>query len=241
MSKVKPMNVFVINLDKAEDRWARYEGKGYTRWRATQIDDLPDNDWRYEKMSSYWNLNPLEHKAKTCCFISHLSLLEHIVKNKLENVLILEDDAVLVNELPDISELPTDGFTYLGGFTSHKRLTDGPLKVDYSDEIEIKNGVNKIEHSKYRMLMMLAIFIPHWSIAYKMGNAVSLDKRWKAIDTLLYKTPKNQYMYYPACFSELPIESQIRPNKKKFSNTFYHVVSGKVAATALEELHLDVA
>ena len=37
------MNVYVLNLDSAKDRWKAYEDKGWNRWKATHYDDLPDD------------------------------------------------------------------------------------------------------------------------------------------------------------------------------------------------------
>ena len=34
------MKVFVINLDRSEDRWAHYENTDYIRWSATEGKDI---------------------------------------------------------------------------------------------------------------------------------------------------------------------------------------------------------
>ena len=222
--------IFVINLDSATDRWSHYkDDKRYTRWSATTEGDYVSvTDPIFEKMISYHNISPNEHKAKCFCYLSHTRLWQYIVTNKLNNVLILEDDAFLVNDIPDPKDLPTDGFTYLGGFTSHTRLTDGPKKIDF------KEGINEIDNTKFRMLMCLAIFIPTWQVAYKMIQASTYNGRSRAIDTMIRKTYRNQYLYFPACFVEKPIQSQIRANKKKFSNSKYEWVNAK---TVMEEIN----
>ena len=221
--------IFVINLDSAKDRWSHYkDDKRYTRWSATSIDDVDLKDPIWDKMISMWNISPHEHSAKCCAYLSHTRLWKYIVTNKLNNVLILEDDAFLVGDIPDPKDLPTDGFTYLGGFTSHVRMTDGHKKVEF------KEGINLIDHKEYRMIMCLAIFIPSWEIAYKMIQASTWNGRCRAIDTMIRKTYRNQYVYYPACFVERPIQSQIRENKKKFSNSKYEWVNAK---TVMEEIN----
>lgn len=222
--------IFVINLDSATDRWSHYkDDKRYTRWSATSIDDVDLKDPIWDKMISMWNISPHEHSAKCCAYLSHTRLWKYIVTNKLNNVLILEDDAFLVNEIPDPKDLPTDGFTYLGGFTSHVRMTDGHKKVEF------KEGINLIDHKEYRMIMCLAIFIPSWEIAYKMIQASTWNGRCRAIDTMIRKTYRNQYLYFPAPFVERPVASQIRENKKKFSNSHYEWVSAK---KVMEEINL---
>ena len=221
--------IFVINLDSATDRWEHYkDDKRFTRWSATSIDDIPLSHEIWKQMISMWNIQPREHSAKCACYLSHTRLWQYIVTNKLNNVLILEDDAFLVNEIPDPKDLPTDGFTYLGGFTSHVRMTDGPKKIEF------KEGINQIDHKEYRMIMCLAIFIPSWEIAYKMIQASTWNGRCRAIDTMIRKTYRNQYVNYPASFVERPIQSQIRDNKKKFSNSNYEWVNAK---TVMEEIN----
>lgn len=221
--------IFVINLDTATDRWSHYkDDKRYIRWSATSIDEIPLGHEIWDKMISMWNIQPYEHSAKCACYLSHTKLWKYIVTNKLNNVLILEDDAFQVNDIPDPKDLPTDGPVYLGGFTSHVRMTDGPKKVEF------KEGINKIEHSEYRMLMCLAIYIPTWEVAYKMIQSATRNGRCRAIDTMIKNTFRNQYVYYPASFVERPIQSQIRDNKKKFSNSQYEWVN---ANKVMEEIN----
>ena len=211
--------IFVINLDSATDRWSHYQDdKRYTRWSATSIDDIPLTHEIWKQMISMWNIQPREHSAKCACYLSHTRLWQYIVTNKLNNVLILEDDAFLVGEIPDPKDLPTDGFTYLGGFTSHVRMTDGPKKIEF------KEGINQIDHKEYRMIMCLAIFIPSWEIAYKMIQSSTWNGRCRAIDTMIRKTYRNQYVNYPASFVERRVKSQIRKKRTKYSNEFYEFI-----------------
>lgn len=216
------MKIFVINLDKATDRWANYkDDKRYTRWSATSVDELRDDHPIFKDMVSMWNIDHQEHNCKCACYMSHTMLWQYIVANKINDVLILEDDAYLIGEIPDTSDLPQDGFTYLGGLSYHKRLTDGPLKIEFQD------GINKIDHKKYRMLMCLALYIPHHSVAFKMLQAARERGRPRAIDTMILHTKRNQYVWSPAPFVERPDPSQIRAKKNQFSNTKYERVCGK--------------
>jgi hypothetical protein len=214
--------IFVVNLDSAKDRWKHYEQDDrFTRWSATSVDDVNDSHEIFKKMISYHNISPAEHAAKCCCYLSHTRLWQYIVTNKLNKVLILEDDAFQVNDIPDPDDLPDDGFCYLGGFTSHTKLTDGAKKVEF------KEGINCIKHDEYRMLMCLAIYIPTWEVAYKMIQASTYNGRCRAIDIMIRNTYRSQYVHYPACFVERPDPSQIRKNKRKFSNSQYEHVSAK--------------
>ena len=214
------MRTFVINLDSATDRWAKYKDDlSYERWSATHYDEMYENDPIFKKMVSYHNIDPDQHRSKCACFRSHTSIWHYIVTNKMNDILILEDDAIKVNDIPD--DLPQDGFTFLGGFTSHKKITDGPKKIDFED------GIHEIDHAEYKMIMCLAIYIPKWEVAYKMLQAAEGPERCRAIDTMIYKAHVPQYVSYPASFVEEPIASQIRSGKNKFSNSKYEWLTRK--------------
>ena len=85
------MNKFVINLDRCQDRM-KYFDDSYTRWSAVDGTDL-DDDPILTKMISMHNIDPKQHRGKCGCWLSHMNLLKHIVENKLNNVIIVEDDA----------------------------------------------------------------------------------------------------------------------------------------------------
>lgn len=211
------MRIFVINLDRAKDRWEYYkDDKRFTRWSATDYNDLNDNHPIFKDMVSYWNIDPKEHKAKCACYLSHTNVYRYIIQNHLYDTLILEDDAELVGDIPE--DLPQDGFTYLGGFSSHLKLTDGPKKVEFED------GINPIKHNEYRMLTTLAIYIPNPKVALKMLQACEKMKgrRPRAVDTMLRDAMISQYVYYPAPIIERKCESSIRRgSRNKYCNQFY--------------------
>jgi len=204
---------YVINLDRCLDRMESFDDS-YTRWSATDYQDLPHNHPIFNKMISYHSIrNTNQHNAKCGCFLSHTNIWRYIVTNKLNNTLIVEDDAELVNDLPP--SLPTDSFTYLGGFFHNKKMTDN-TKIN----IESKEGVNLLDKDKYRILMTLAYFIPTWEVCKKMLEAVDKD-RIRAIDVMMYNIDLPIYYQYPANYIEKDIPSTIRKGKVKHSNQFY--------------------
>jgi len=217
-----PIKTFVINLDSATERWEHYKDKGCKRWSATSYDEISISDPNIKKMVSYHNLSMKEHLCKLACFKSHTNLWRYIVQNSLNNVLILEDDAQLVNPVPDLDKFRDDGITYLGGYTSNVAVTKGAKKVD------LPEGISIINHNEYRVLMTVAYFIPNWKVAEKLLNNITYAKRYRAIDIMMRDfTGLTQSISYPASFKERPLKSQIKKSKKnKFSNEFYELVKG---------------
>lgn len=80
-------NTFCISLERHSERWARIQARfkeenlDVTRWIASTPDILTDKFHHY--------LSPGER----ACAQSHIRIWRHMLENKIEYVLILEDDA----------------------------------------------------------------------------------------------------------------------------------------------------
>ena len=207
-------NKFVISLKNSE-RLHQWSNTEYKHFEAVNGKETLSYDCdSCKKMVSYHNLrNTPQHLAKTGCFLSHLKLLKHIVDYKLNKCIIVEDDALQVNQLPEV--MP-DTFTYLGGFIANKKITSKEKIV-----VEHKQGLNTLDE-KYRMVCCLAYYIPKWEIAKELFDALMKLKRWRAIDVSLPNLLKETNYIYPAVYIEECGESQImNKTKKKFANEFY--------------------
>ena len=144
------MKKFVINMESAKDRMDNFDDS-YDRWSAWHWSELPQNHEVFSKMVSMHNINPNEHKAKCGCFISHYRLLQHIVTNKLCNVLICEDDAVEHGNMDNYPPYSLPNFVYLGGFIMNKRMTDGPVY-----DVKKNVGLNGLDVDKYNGVLLVA-------------------------------------------------------------------------------------
>jgi hypothetical protein len=215
LNKNKINYQYVINLEKDKDRFEKFKWSEWKRWPATHWKDMADHPL-FKKMVSYWNVPEDQHKAKCGCFQSHMSLLKWIVIHELENVLICEDDALLVGNMP--KKIPKDGITYLGGFIMNKKITS-------KDKIEIKHsiGLNELDKSKYRMLMAMSYIIPHWKIAENIVDLIESKDRVRAWDVELNNCTDKSYYIYPAPFIEAEGLSTIRKDtaSRKHSTTEY--------------------
>ena len=213
------MKTFVINLDSATDRWKHYENTDYHRWRATPYQEVTQE--QRDRMCSIWNTPPKTHSCKTACFFSHYSLWEHIAKHKLNDVLILEDDAKVINTaVLKKNSFSRDGITYLGGALHSPKMTDKFIKV------ELEKGIHLIDFTKYRVLMTMSYYIPEHEIAQKLIKMVDSKKRTRAIDVMLGDIKNNNelnaYISYPASVIERPNESQIQSSSRtKYANELY--------------------
>lgn len=135
--------VVAINLDRRRDRWERF------------LSSLP-SDWPFQPPIRFSAIDggevPLPPEWKDgCgawgCFLSHCQVLRDCINDKIDSVLILEDDAVMCPGFATqvrafLSELPEDwGIAYLGG--QHIHLSRG-LPSQISEWVYRPFNVNRM-------------------------------------------------------------------------------------------------
>ena len=210
------INKFVISL-KDSERLHKWKDTEYKHFEAVNgKEELTYDCESCNKMVSYHNVRKTpQHLGKTGCFLSHLNMLKHIVDNKINKVIVVEDDALQINQLPE-SLSSCETFCYLGGFIGNKKITSKEKIV-----VEHKQGINTLDE-KYRMLCCLAYYIPRWEIAEDLYNKLMGLKRWRAIDISLPNLlPETKYIY-PAIYVEEHGQSQIQNHRiNKHANEFY--------------------
>jgi GR25 family glycosyltransferase involved in LPS biosynthesis len=214
------MRTFYINLDNACERRKKFEGGSVERWRATSRQEVPP--FIEEKMLSMTNFAKDKHLARCGCFMSHTRLWEHIVEQKLDDVLILEDDALQMRSLPH--DYPRDSIVYVGGFIHNRKMMDNT-----KPNIEHKLGINEVSFAsleEYRVLGCLAYIIPTWRVALTLLNKIYAQKRYRAIDIMLGNIGIKQYYNYPASFREEGSPSQIS-SREKIMTDKYEFISKK--------------
>jgi arabinogalactan endo-1,4-beta-galactosidase len=119
MSGSGALPVFVISLDRDHLRLARLRermmvlDRSFVRWRATAGEDLdsarfgigPISEGVYVTGFREWSKN------EAACGVSHIRLLQHLVRNEVPWAVVLEDDAVVLRRIPLTCvelELPED-------------------------------------------------------------------------------------------------------------------------------------
>ena len=213
------MKKFFINLDKDVQRKERFlelnKNSDFIRWDATGRDDVSDE--LDKKMISMYNYPKPSHLARCGCFQSHISLLEHIVENKLNDVLICEDDAAPTH-VPVPTEYPKDTIVFVGGFLHNKKMTNNKEVILQSTE-----GINNIPDD-YRILMTLSYIIPNWELADTILKKIKSLKRYRAIDILYGNLDIKKVYNYPASFDENGMSSTIH-KKTKRANRYYQWVN----------------
>ena len=204
-------------MDTATVRGNKFQTKKFKRFRAIPREEVPE--YIDKKMISMYNFGRESHLARCGCWLSHTQLLQKIVDEGLEDVLILEDDAIQVNTLP--IDYPRDGIVYVGGFIYNRKMMD-----ESQPKINHKVGINLCP-PECRILGGLAYIIPTPQVALTILNKIYSQNRYKAIDIMYGNIGIKQYYHYPGCFREEGSQSQISIKNKnnKIQTENYEYIS----------------
>jgi hypothetical protein len=147
-------------------------------------------DWIIEKMKRRYNenLDGKKFKGKCGCLAAHLKTLELICLMKLNNVIVLEDDAFLDVglegcDIPECLEQPC----LLG---AAQNIIDS-----------FKPGINRIDYKKFRWIGTYAILYPTWESAAKILKHVKECKTLNSWDLYLANNKLINYLHYPSVFT----------------------------------------
>jgi len=201
-------HVFYINLTRCPNRDPYYRGKtlpvsyGNLKYQHfPAVDGCELSDTECARMISMWSIRPEHHRAKMGCYLSHCGLLRQIVDQGLDRVLIIEDDAVVLDtKIPEGVE-NLDGICFFGGWATSKRVCDESLPLNFLEaepESKLSRVVTIPEDATYRILQSRAYYIPTHQIAKDYLTWLESHRRVRAYDLMLSRYPGTRYFVYPA-------------------------------------------
>ena len=190
---MKDYKVFVINI--SDQRWEKYKSdERYIRFKGCHgkqelsLDDINKKyHFRYNAKDDYrYNL--------VGCSESHLRLIDHLKENKINNAIVIEDDALIdfdrLEELDDVK-----GFCYVGGWMRGPILT----KQDNFIKPTFEKGLHTINTNNFLITNCHGYYYENYHTADMMGWH-QYDKR-RAIDVEfvnIQKRDKHTQFIYPA-------------------------------------------
>ena len=185
---MKNYSIFVLNI--SAERWKKYENQGgYTRFQGIVGEHI--NVEEYPTYCFYWNKKEHSKKCSIALSEGHMNMMKHIYENKIENAIIIEDDALIdFDRLHELDNL-TD-FTYIGGRLQATVLKNDKLfQKEYNKE-SILSGINKIDTTKYIISGAHGCYFPTYKIAKLIFDDIDEQPRVRAIDVELKRVQKKR-------------------------------------------------
>tara|TARA_R110000787_G_scaffold116965_2_gene227395 strand:+ start:55 stop:717 length:663 start_codon:yes stop_codon:yes gene_type:complete len=140
-------------------------------------------------------------KQRGCCMYGHLNILKRIVNDKLHNVIICEDDAIMKDniDLNDLEKLNLNEAVLLNAKLHHPTAYTKDKYFNDKDMI-FEPGVNDIDFNKFRWSCSACIYYPTPVSAQIIIDFINNNKRLTHFDLLLSKNKVIKKLYYPSAF-----------------------------------------
>lgn len=176
---------------------------------------LKKNERLYSKLNTRYNTSKSKIISKLGCIASHKNALLSIDNYQTINNLILEEDFILNNDLPE----PPNNSCYMGGWICPPKVSDiNKIKIN----INTVNGLNNIYYDKFNILMTHAIFIKTPDEANNILISILSNKKIKNYDIYLKEEKFINKFYYPPLFIQANHISNI---DKKYNNNHIHSIN----------------
>jgi len=197
--------IFVINLRRDKEKWSKYKKDDrYIRFSACNGVEMSKENPYFDRLQIMWNAADRKKKCTAGILNSHMSIIKKIVKQKINQALVIEDDAVIdfnILKKINLNKLPQDSIIYFGG-TLHPPDTFKNKTWSHDQTIKsFKKGINKIDPKKFRILGGHGYYFPTWETAKDLLEKVDTKKKMRALDSEMVKLQRTgdiKYFYYPA-------------------------------------------
>lgn len=184
------------------------------------------NQSMVKKLKTIYNTKQKNIIAKLGCIAAHRKALLAIYSNQTDNNLILEEDAVLMNNLI----LPPKKSCYMGGWIVPPKISKTGKQ---SINIQPKNGFHKIDYNQYKIITTHALFIKTYEEAVNLLDKTIKPEKIKNYDIFLADNQYFKYFVYPSVFVQEKHKSEISGtvNKNYVVTYNYGLVTKKTKKT----------
>jgi GR25 family glycosyltransferase involved in LPS biosynthesis len=214
--------IFVININV--QRWKKYsENTSNIYNRFEGVDGSQLDLEKYDHYIFYWNKTEKSRRGAIGCSESHMSIMKYIYENKINNAIVIEDDAVIdfsrLNELDDVK-----GFCYIGGrFQSPILKNDNVFQKEFNKEKFLTQKLNTINPEEFIIIGAHGLYFENYNVAKEIFDDIQSQKRRRISDAELKRIQKkrpnliNQFIYPAISTLHLPDAE----NGFTFANTSY--------------------
>ena len=171
-----------------------------------------------------WNAKEKQKGNVVGCLLSHLRLMRKIVSNKLNKVLVIEDDALVDMQLlnkANLNNLPKNKMIYFGGVLRPLTFKDKKWNYEKVKKTFKKNKINKINSKAFKIGSTHGLYYPTTESVKPLLSYLESKDRIRAIDSELAIIQKKKpelidSIFYPAIVYLILSEAQ-----KGFSGQYF--------------------
>lgn len=213
-------NIYIIckdeNIFNKKKKMFHNHGVNIIQWIPSEFLKVTDNNklLLYNRLNTRYNTKEQNKLSKLGCIAAHSKALLAIINNQTTNNIILEEDATIINKLPDPPEISC----YLGGWMIPPKISDCNNVVFSINDINKKNNINIIEYNKFKILMAHSYFLKNSNDASIILQSM-LHNKIKNYDVHIMDNKFINYFYYPPIFIQEKHVSTI--DKKCNKNHIY--------------------
>lgn len=243
--KLNQFKILYINLDRRPERRRNIEGElkrlGLKGTRISAVDGqsfTPDEQdyWMDRKNFNSLSRNPQKVFGRVGCYLSHLKLMKYALDNRIEPLLVLEDDCRFLTDRNDIEiRMPKDAdIFYLGGLYWWKDETGESQDVldatfDNIREKFYYDSYIPILPKVFRIACTFAYVLPTLEHIRRLFTTM-LEVKKKAIDMMYVSYVQkfeNSFIIQPSlCVQREELTSDItffgdNPPKNPYNNTYF--------------------
>lgn len=201
-----------IFMKKSSNLLDRYKGKiCHIQFIPAEYLTLTQcNQKMLKKLKTLHNTKQKSIIAKLGCIAAHRKVLLSIYSNQTYNNLILEEDADLMNTLPN----PPMSSCYMGGWIIPPKIT---LAGKMIPKVKPHKGLNQINYDTFKVITTHSLFIKGYDEAITLLDMTIQPESIKPYDIFLANEQFFTEFYYPSIFVQGKHVSEI-DNKGKDLN-----------------------
>ena len=184
--------IFVISMDNAIGAARRNLLNYAFTWFKAADEPLP---LIKNRMFHFWNASEKNRRGRTGCLDSYYRLFKKIYDEKLDDIIIAEDDCFIKDEdyAYFLLNKPLD-ICYLNGSFRH-----APPSWKVQLEFNRSDGINPIDYKASRIIGTLGIYIPTYECVKPILTYIEKTHyKLRAVDMILCKEQMIRYYYYPS-------------------------------------------
>tara|TARA_B100000963_G_scaffold334203_1_gene327192 strand:- start:1892 stop:2569 length:678 start_codon:yes stop_codon:yes gene_type:complete len=211
-----------IFMKKAKEINSKYKSKiCHIQWVPAEYLKLTQcNKKLLKDLQTRYNTQKNKILAKLGCIAAHRKALLAIYMNKTNNNIILEEDSDFSEKLPPAPSVSC----YMGGWIVPLQTTKAGKVVP---NVKPKNGLNKVDYKKFKILMTHALFIKTSDEAIELFQTTITDKI-KNYDIHLSSIEFLENYYYPPIFVQGKHISEIdKISNKNDQYSYYYGLKTK--------------